>query len=178
MLRSLFLGALLAALASAALAADAETVRGKVKAFHENPKGDRDGLILTSGTEVRFPPHLGEKVTGAVAVGDEVRVVGESHKGPKGDTHFRATLIANDKSGAEVKIDGPPKKPRDERPPHEQILVEVRALRALLEDGKPNPEPKPATAEADRKIPHHEQIIAELREVQELVKKRLPTSSK
>jgi len=172
MWRSLLLGALLWAPLAGAFAAEANTVRGKVKAFHESPKGDRDGLILTSGEEVRFPPHLGKKVSEAVAIGDEVSVAGESHKGPKGDSHLRAKMITNTKTGAEVECDGPPKKkPRDERPPHEQILIEVRALRALLDD-KANPEAKVEPG----KGPPHEQIVAELRELQELVKKRLPST--
>jgi hypothetical protein len=42
------------------------TVSGTVARFLVNPPGDVDGLVLTSGDEVRFPPHLGQMVVTAL----------------------------------------------------------------------------------------------------------------
>jgi hypothetical protein len=42
------------------------TVSGTVARFLMNPPGDVDGLVLTSGEEVRFPPHLGQTVVTAL----------------------------------------------------------------------------------------------------------------
>jgi len=42
------------------------TVSGTVARFLINPPGDVDGLVLTSGEEVRFPPHLGQTVVTAL----------------------------------------------------------------------------------------------------------------
>jgi hypothetical protein len=42
------------------------TVSGTVARFLVNPPGDVDRLVLTSGEEVRFPPHLGQTVVTAL----------------------------------------------------------------------------------------------------------------
>ncbi len=49
-----------------ALARTSLTVSGTVARFLMNPPGDVDGLVLTSGEEVRFPPHLGPTVVRAL----------------------------------------------------------------------------------------------------------------
>lgn len=166
---------------SASEAAEPTTVRGEVKSFHESPKGDVDGVTLKDGAEIRFPPHVGKQVQAVVAIGDEVSAKVEKHVTPKGDEHLRAEQITNVKSGKSVDCDVPPpdkkakpepksepaKKPRPyeakgERrpePPHEQILAEIRELRALV-GGAPTKDEAPR---AHREGPPHEQILAELR---------------
>jgi hypothetical protein len=42
------------------------SVSGTVARFLMNPPGDVDGLVLTSGEEVRFPPHIGQAVVTAL----------------------------------------------------------------------------------------------------------------
>jgi hypothetical protein len=42
------------------------SVSGTVARFLVNPPGDVDGLVLTSGEEVRFRPHLGQMVLAAL----------------------------------------------------------------------------------------------------------------
>ncbi len=73
----------------------AAVVRGIVVRFTIAPKGETHGLILDNGTEVRWPPHLGAKVTRLLARHDKVRVTGWTHIGKKGDRHFKAMSIVN-----------------------------------------------------------------------------------
>ncbi len=160
------------------------TVRGVVREVHQSPKGDVDGFVFADGSEVRFPPHMGEKVTAAVTKGDEIEVTGRKHTGPKGDTHVRSEAIKNLKSGATVKMDPPPK-PEGKKghegaegkpmPPHEQILAEVRSLRAMVE-GKAKP--KPHHEAKKPKEPPHEQVLKELRDLRKVIEKRLGGNAK
>ena len=152
----------------------AATLRGKVKSFHENPKGVADGLTLEDGTEVRFPPHLGDRVAEIISVSDEVSIVGRKHTGPKGDSHVRAESISNVRSKRSVDASaspankGPGRAEPKPAPAHEQILVEVRAIRAIIE-GKAK---KGATKE-HKGLPH-EQVLRELRDLRELVERKMP----
>jgi hypothetical protein len=93
---------------------EARTVEGVVERFVTGPKGDIHGLVLSDGTEVRYPPHLAKKVTGIVARKDRVQVKGELHTGPKGDSHLNARFITNLKSGEAVALTGP-KPPKEEK---------------------------------------------------------------
>ena len=94
------------------------TIRGTVRSFTTAPKGETHGLILDNDTEVRFPPHLGDKVKAVVGKGDRVRVTGRAKTGPKGDTNFHATSITNlDTSKSfEILDDAPPIGPKDKGP--------------------------------------------------------------
>lgn len=49
---------------------------GKVAQYSLSPRGDVDGLILTDGTEVHLPPHLGTQLVFAVKPGDTVSIRG------------------------------------------------------------------------------------------------------
>jgi hypothetical protein len=49
---------------------------GAVDCFLLNPAGEADGLVLTDGTEVHFPPHMGVAVIGVVKPGSTVYVRG------------------------------------------------------------------------------------------------------
>jgi hypothetical protein len=40
--------------------------KGTVDRFLLNPHGDADGLLLTDGMEVHFPPHMAKKVVAAL----------------------------------------------------------------------------------------------------------------
>jgi hypothetical protein len=50
--------------------------RGTVKQYTLTSRGDVDGLILTDGTEVRVPKHLGAQVVFVVRPGDQVSIRG------------------------------------------------------------------------------------------------------
>lgn len=179
-LTTMFLGAVF--LAANAQAVESIMVRGQVKAFHESPKGDVDGVTLAGGEELHFPPHVGKQVQAVVEMGDEVRATAEMHVTPKGDEHLRAEQITNVKSGKTIECDAPPpekkakpepkppvaNKPRAEmpkgeparEPPHEQILAELRELQILAGGAAPT---KYDAAVERREGPPHERIMAELR---------------
>jgi hypothetical protein len=81
---SLLAAALIAGGAAMAVAQDAITfdptqlpaTQGKVAQYSLTGRGDVDGLILTDGTEVHLPPHLGTQLVYAVKPGDAVTVRG------------------------------------------------------------------------------------------------------
>ena len=77
-------------------------LRGTVAQYDLTPRGDVDGLIMTDGTEVHFPPHLGSQVQAAVHPGDAVIIRGE-RDGPV----VRAGSIAPT-GGAPIVDLGPP----------------------------------------------------------------------
>lgn len=52
------------------------TFFGTVDRFLINPDGAADGLILTDGSEVHFPPHLSAEVCGTIRPGDAVKLRG------------------------------------------------------------------------------------------------------
>ncbi len=134
-------------------------VQGIIKSYHQNPKGDVDGLTLEDGREVRFPPHHGREVSAFVAPGDEVECKGHDHVDPKGRSHVHADSITQVSSGRALALDGPPP-PKGHAPPpggphpgppppppggphpghhpphHEQMLAEIRAIRAALGGGE------------------------------------------
>ena len=56
-------------------------IQGRVGQYSLTPRGDVDGLILTDGTEVHMPPHLGTQLVFAVKPGDAVTVHGLSRPG-------------------------------------------------------------------------------------------------
>jgi len=49
---------------------------GVVDCFLLNAGGETDGLVLTDGTVVHLPPHMGAAVLGAVTPGSSVRICG------------------------------------------------------------------------------------------------------
>jgi hypothetical protein len=76
---------------------DAEilTVRGTVKEFTTSPKGEKDGVILTDGTWVHWPPHLENRFGGILAKGDKVRVIGWMDTGKKGESKLEVSSLTN-----------------------------------------------------------------------------------
>src|SRR5271166_3141021 len=51
-------------------------IQGRVGQYRLTPRGDVDGLILTDGTEVHLPPHLGTQLVFVVKPGDAVTLHG------------------------------------------------------------------------------------------------------
>ncbi len=72
-----------------------ETVRGTVKGFTQAPKGEVDGMALSDGTVVHWPPHLEKKFTAIVKRGDQVEVTGRRETLPKGEIVFEASTVTN-----------------------------------------------------------------------------------
>ncbi len=78
---------------------DLKTIRGKVARFTEAPKGEVDGLELSDGTVVHWPPHLERNYTFLVKKGDRIRVVGREETKPKGEKVLEARNISNLETG-------------------------------------------------------------------------------
>ncbi|HEX4000024.1 MAG TPA: hypothetical protein VHX65_15840 [Pirellulales bacterium] len=54
---------------------EAKKFTGTVAQFNYTPRGERDGILLTSDgklVQLNFPPHEAGKLTGTVAVGDQI----------------------------------------------------------------------------------------------------------
>ncbi|PMS32195.1 hypothetical protein C0Z20_27175 [Trinickia symbiotica] len=85
--------------------------QGTVSRFVINPEGDVDGFILSDGSLVHFPPHLGTQLVAAVRPGDAVQIAGFMD----GSGDVKARQIVNQRTGQQL-FDQPP--PRDvPRPP-------------------------------------------------------------
>jgi hypothetical protein len=77
---------------------------GVVGCFLLNGEGEADGLVLTDGMEVHFPPHMGGDVLAAVHPGSTVQVRGVR---PRGIAMIAAVSIAPE-GGARIVDAGPP----------------------------------------------------------------------
>ncbi len=101
--------------------------KGTVAEYSLTPRGDVDGLILSDGTEVHLPPHLGTQLVFAVKPGDAVTVRGlHAMAVPM----VQAASVSNDASGKTVVDTGPggPPGPRGV----EQPLTAAGRIKALL----------------------------------------------
>jgi hypothetical protein len=117
-------------------------IQGKIAQYSLTPRGDVDGLLLTDGTEVHMPPHLGTQLVFAVKPGDAVTVHG---------LHARvipmvqALSVTNDATGATVTdsgLGGPPgpEGARQVMIAQGRVLAQLHGQQgelngALLEDG-------------------------------------------
>ncbi len=91
------------------------SVHGTVTQYLLNPHGEVDGLLLTDGTAVKFPPHLGIALASRVKPGDGVTVVGFIGPTTPQGRAVKALTITNTKTG-ETLVDQPPA--RRPLPPH------------------------------------------------------------
>ncbi|CAG9263332.1 hypothetical protein WK78_16115 [Burkholderia cepacia] len=79
-------------------------VSGTLSRLTINPEGAVDGFVLTDGTLVGVPPHLGTQLIALARPGDRVTVAGERRVGD--DIHAR--VVRNDRSGASLSDQPPP----------------------------------------------------------------------
>ena len=106
------------------------TVSGKVVRWLPNPNGEVDGLLLSDGTQVAFPPRRSARLVESVKLQDDVQILGRRGLNPK---VVRATRIESAKSGQTIAMDStdgdaPPTPPR---PP-----VGREALTAMTASGR------------------------------------------
>jgi hypothetical protein len=95
---------------------DLETVKGTVKGFTEAPKGEIDGMALSDGTVVHWPPHLEKKFTAIVKKGDRVEVVGRRVTLKQGEKLFEARTVTNLTTKASyTRDDDKPLPPKDKK---------------------------------------------------------------
>ena len=71
------------------------TVRGIVKDFTTAPKGEKDGVMLTDGTWVHWPPHLADRFTSIVSKGDKVKVMGWLNVDKEGRSKLEVSSLTN-----------------------------------------------------------------------------------
>src|SRR5580692_7617502 len=127
-------------------------ISGTFEGFLLNPRGDADGMILSDGTEVHFPPHMSAELCATIRPGEkpEVRIRGVRPR--KGS--LIAAIAIETMDGKRIVDNGPPKKHAEKerpnkdgpKPKHEKMQAEGRirhvlhgpkgeARGALLEDG-------------------------------------------
>jgi hypothetical protein len=87
-------------------------VRGSVQSMNTAPRGEVDGATLDNGTLLHWPPHMQDRFSNAIKVGDQVRATGRQETGPRGDSHFEVQSVTNVRTNATVEnpdfTNGPP----------------------------------------------------------------------
>jgi hypothetical protein len=127
-------------------------ISGTFERFLLNPHGDADGMILSDGTEVHFPPHMSAELCATIRPGErpEVRIRGVRSR----NGSLIAAIAIETMDGKRIVDNGPPKKHAEKerpskdgpKPKHEKMQAEGRirhvlhgpkgeARGALLEDG-------------------------------------------
>ena len=79
-------------------------VKGAIRSFNYGLDGRVNGLILSDGTAVYFPPEVANQVSRAVPVGGRVSVAGSLRTGPTGNRLIDAQIITNRQTGASVTV--------------------------------------------------------------------------
>lgn len=87
------------------------TVRGSVRGWRQNPRGETDALVLEDGTEVRFPPHTAEVVRAVAREGGPVEATGSWRAGG-----LHAYSIVDPGSGESAEAHRPPDETPGKRP--------------------------------------------------------------
>jgi hypothetical protein len=120
--------------------------RGTIKAFNSGPNGETNGLILSDGTAVFFPPETGEPLRASIKEGSRVTFTGVSRPGAfnrlivdaqtitaNGQT-FTAAVVPPPPPGGPGALGtaGPPPLP-DGPPPEDRDPQLQAALRRLLQ---------------------------------------------
>jgi len=82
-------------------------VSGAVQQYLLTPHGEVEGLLLTDGTIVRFPPHLSAALESTVKAGDTVTVAGFLVAATAQGRAVKALTITNTATGQTV-TDQPP----------------------------------------------------------------------
>lgn len=125
-------------------------VSGTVDRFLLNPHGCPDGLLLTDGTEIHFPPHLGAAV---VAVAPPGRRVGVQGVRPRAAPNMVSAIAITASDGTRIVDHGPPadaegRKSKPHGESHRRRMIVEGVVRApihgpkgetrgvLLEDGR------------------------------------------
>lgn len=98
--------------------------QGKIRSILKNDHDDVDGLLLTNGIQVHFPPHMGDRITSAVKVGDTVQVEGRMEVTPRGENVLEISRLVADGNVIEVEHPRPPK-PGPKGPRHEEPMNAV-----------------------------------------------------
>ena len=79
-------------------------VTGVIRSLNYGFDGQVNGLILSDGTAIYFPPEVASQVTRTVSVGGRVRVTGSLRTGPTGNRLIDAQIITNRQTGGSVTV--------------------------------------------------------------------------
>jgi hypothetical protein len=71
----------------------ASTIQGTIRQFNFGREGEVSGFLLSSGTQVNFPPEVGEQIGTFAKVKTEVSIVGFQRQSATGKAVVDATLI-------------------------------------------------------------------------------------
>jgi len=90
-------------------------VKSKVQRFLFNPRGQADGMILASGLEAHFPPHLSDKVMTRFGPGDAVTLYGVKPR----TANMIACVALENSRGERIDDRGPPRKAKKQGKKHD-----------------------------------------------------------
>lgn len=96
--------------APAAIPTSSSNFSGTVEHYLLNPKGVVDGLLLSNGLQVKFPPHMSDRLIATVKLGDRVRVTGSPGIPSEFGQEIHAYSITNTETARTV-VDQPPAYP-------------------------------------------------------------------
>jgi hypothetical protein len=91
---------------SSAAPAAAASLSGTIRSFNYGLDGQINGLILSDGTAVYFPPELSGQIATAVQIGGRVAVTGWLRTGPSGNRLIDAQTITSRRTGTTVSTNG------------------------------------------------------------------------
>ena len=113
-------------------------ISGTFERFLLNPHGDADGMILSDGTEVHFPPHMSAELCAAIRPGEkpEIRIRGVRPR----NSSLIAAIAIETMDGKRIVDNGPPKKHAEKerpnkdgpKPKHEKMQAEAVGEHQLL----------------------------------------------
>lgn len=103
--------ALTTAWAQAPGAPTAPAVAGTVKQYLLSPHGEVEGLLLSDGTVVKFPKHLGAALASSVKAGDPVNIIGFLGPTTPHGRAMKALTITNTASGQTIVDEPRPSRP-------------------------------------------------------------------
>jgi hypothetical protein len=102
---------------------------GTLGRFLLNPHGETDGMILSDGTEVHFPPHMAAEIRAAVRPGEIVKVRGARPRA----ADMIAAVAVESMTGERIVDHGPPNhgKKKDKKEAHDPATkIERRKMSA------------------------------------------------
>ncbi|WP_448337739.1 hypothetical protein [Chloroflexus aurantiacus] len=79
-------------------------LQGQVVNYTYSRSGRIDGFVLTTGDEVRTPPHLSATISNMIPVGSPVQVSGVRKTGKYGDVHVKPDTITDLATGTVIVI--------------------------------------------------------------------------
>ncbi|PSF37883.1 hypothetical protein C7H19_07850 [Aphanothece hegewaldii CCALA 016] len=87
-----------------------DRMEGKVEQYLLNREGMVEGVLLSNGTQVKFPPHMSSSLVNTVKPGDTVMIMGQAGMSSSFGQEVRAYSITNSATKRSV-VDQPPTTP-------------------------------------------------------------------